>query len=126
MTRGLDVFGGFLDGGRLHLMGEIGTEFERDWIYPLGTAELAGRTMPVPARPERLLEAMYGPGWRTPDPAFKFTTPDRTIRRLRRLVPRHPDRGPLLVPPGQRRCPQAVARHADRAGEDGSSAGPRR
>ncbi len=80
VTRGLDVFGGFLDGGRLHLMGEIGTEFERDWIYPLGSAELAGRMMPVPARPERLLEAMYGPGWRTPDPAFKFTTPDRTIR----------------------------------------------
>ena len=80
VTRGLDVFGGFLDAGRLHLMGEIGTEFERDWIYPLGTAELDGRPVPVPARPEKLLEAMYGPGWQVPDPAFKFTTPDRTIR----------------------------------------------
>lgn len=80
VTRGLDVFGGFLDAGRLYLMGEIGTEFERDWIFPLGTAELEGRPMPVPAEPERLLEATYGPHWRVPDPAFKFSTPERTIR----------------------------------------------
>jgi hypothetical protein len=80
ITRGLDVFGGFLDAGQLHLMGEISTEFDPAWIYPLSTAELHGRPMPVPARPEKLLEAMYGPGWRTPDPAFKFVTPDRTVR----------------------------------------------
>ncbi len=80
VTRGLDVFGGFFDAGRLHLMGEINTPFEREWIYPLGTAELDGRPMPVPARPEKLLEAMYGPGWRVPDPAFKFTTSAHTIR----------------------------------------------
>ncbi|VXB12557.1 class I SAM-dependent methyltransferase [Nocardioides sp. AX2bis] len=82
VTRGLDVFGGFLDGGRLHLMGEIGEPFERSWIFPLGTATLEGREMPVPAEPERLLAATYGPGWRVPDPAFQFTTPDRTIREL--------------------------------------------
>ncbi|MFC6287526.1 class I SAM-dependent methyltransferase [Nocardioides sp. GCM10027113] len=81
-TIGLDVFGGFLDHGRLYLMGEIGTEFEPDWIHPLTTAELSGRPMPVPARPEKLLEATYGPGWRVPDPAFKFTTPERTVRAL--------------------------------------------
>ena len=80
VTRGLDVFGGFFDDGRLYLMGEIGTDFERDWIYPLGTADLDGRPMPVPARPEKLLEAMYGPSWRKPDPAFQFSTPTRTIR----------------------------------------------
>lgn len=82
VTRGLDVFGGFLDEGRLYLMGEIGTEFERESIFPLGTAELAGRPMPVPARPEKLLEATYGPGWKVPDPAFRFSTPPRTIRAL--------------------------------------------
>ncbi|WP_134764553.1 methyltransferase domain-containing protein [Nocardioides sp. 1609] len=80
VTRGLDVFGGFFDGGRLHLMGEINTPFEPSWISPLGTALLDGRPMPVPARPEKLLEAMYGPGWQVPDPAFKFTTPAHTIR----------------------------------------------
>jgi hypothetical protein len=79
---GLDVFGGFLDHGRLYLMGEIGTPFQRHWILPLGRCDLGGRSMPVPARPEKLLEATYGPGWRVPDPAFRFTTPPRTVRAL--------------------------------------------
>ena len=86
--RGLDVFGGFLapasdDGpAMLYLMGEVGAPFELDWIYPLGTTTLEGRTLPAPARPEKLLEATYGPGWRVPDPAFHFETPRSTVRRL--------------------------------------------
>lgn len=103
VTRGLDVFGGFFDAGRLHLMGEIGTPFEEDWIRPLGTAMLEGRELPVPAVPERLLEAMYGPSWRTPDPAYQFTTPRRTIRAFndwfRGLQPgvRHWDRRAAIL-----------------------------
>lgn len=82
LTVGLDVFGGFLDHGRLYLLGEVATPFREEWIRPLGTAELNGRPLPVPAMPEKLLEAMYGPGWRTPDPAFRFTTPRRSVRAL--------------------------------------------
>ncbi|WP_110182682.1 class I SAM-dependent methyltransferase [Nocardioides solisilvae] len=82
VVRGLDVFGGFFSGGRLYLMGEVGVEFEEEWIHPLGTATLEGRPLPVPARPEKLLEAMYGPSWQVPDPAFQFTTPERTSRAL--------------------------------------------
>ena len=85
-TRGLDVFGGFmreLDGTEhLFLMGEVGTPFRREWVWPLGEVGFEGRTFPGPAEPERLLEAMYGPTWRTPDPAYKFTTPHSTVRRL--------------------------------------------
>ncbi|CAB4692267.1 MAG: class I SAM-dependent methyltransferase [Actinobacteria bacterium] len=77
-ARGLDVFGGFLDHGRLYLMGEVGVDFRDDWIHPLGTTTLAGRSFPAPARPEKLLEAMYGPSWRVPDPAFKFETSAHT------------------------------------------------
>ncbi|GAB2444597.1 hypothetical protein GCM10027062_25720 [Nocardioides hungaricus] len=80
VTRGLDVFGGYLDEGHLYLMGEIGVPFEREWITPLGEAELDGRPVPVPARPEKLLETTYGAGWRAPDPAFRFATPERTVR----------------------------------------------
>jgi hypothetical protein len=81
-VRGLDVFGGYFLDGNLYLMGEIGTPFEEDWIFPLGTCTLAGRTLPAPARPEKLLEATYGPSWKVPDPAFHFETPRTTYRRL--------------------------------------------
>jgi len=80
--RGLDVFGGFMRDGHLHLMGEIRAPFERDWIFPLGTATLEGREFPVPADTDRFLSITYGPSWRVPDPAYKFETPRSTARRL--------------------------------------------
>jgi hypothetical protein len=81
-VRGLDVFGGFMRDGLLFLMGEIRAPFRREWLVPLGTAVLEGREFPVPADPDRLLAAMYGASWRTPDPAFHFQTPASTHRRL--------------------------------------------
>jgi SAM-dependent methyltransferase len=81
-VRGLDVFGGFLHDGNLVLMGEIRTPFEREWIFPLGTTTLEGRTLPAPADTDRFLAATYGPSWRVPDPAFHFGTPRSTHRRL--------------------------------------------
>lgn len=127
VVRGLDVFGGFLDRGRLYLMGEIGTDYREEWIRPLGTATLSGRTMPVPAAPERLLEATYGPGWKVPDPAFKFTTPERTIRALegwfRGTQPgiRHWERRAGSRPQQPFREPSVLARRAARlAGELGA------
>ena len=82
LDRGLDVFGGYLRDGHLHLMGEIIVPFAEEWIYPLGTASLEGREFPVPANTEQFLIATYGPGWRVPDPAYKFTTPASTIERF--------------------------------------------
>ena len=81
-VRGLDVFGGYFLDGRLYLMGEIGTPFKEEWIFPLGTCTLADRTWPAPANAEKVLEATYGPAWKVPDPAFHFETPRSTHRRL--------------------------------------------
>jgi hypothetical protein len=81
-VRGLDVFGGFMMDGRLHLMGEIRVPFEREWIYPLGTVDLEGVAFPAPADTDRFLTASYGKSWRVPDPAFHFTTPRTTHRRF--------------------------------------------
>ncbi len=36
----------------------------------------------MPADTDKFLVATYGPHWRTPDPAFKFATPNSTHRRL--------------------------------------------
>lgn len=80
VTRGIDVFGGFLDERRLYLMGEVAVPYRKKWLRPLGTTLLGSEPLPVPARPEKLLEAMYGAGWRVPDPAFRFTTPERAVR----------------------------------------------
>jgi SAM-dependent methyltransferase len=81
-VRGLDVFGGFMYDGRLHLMGEIRTKFRREWVLPLGTTTLEGRQFPAPADTDRFLAATYGASWRVPDPAFHFATPTSTHRRL--------------------------------------------
>ncbi|MGH3509365.1 MAG: methyltransferase domain-containing protein [Nocardioidaceae bacterium] len=81
-VRGLDVFGGFLRDGYLFLMGEIRIPFESEWVFPLGTASLEGREVPVPANTDKFLTATYGPSWRVPDPAYKFGTPESTHRRL--------------------------------------------
>jgi hypothetical protein len=124
VTRGLDVFGGFFDRGRLYLMGEIGTDFREEWIRPLGTAQLSGRAMPVPAAPERLLEATYGPGWKVPDPAFKFTTPDRTVRALegwfRGTQPgiRYWERRAASRPDQDFRAPSVLAKRAARYAQE--------
>lgn len=82
VVRGLDVFGGFMRDGHLHLMGEIRTPFRREWVTPLGTATLEGREFPVPADTDRFLTATYGRNWRVPDPAFHFATPKSTHRRF--------------------------------------------
>lgn len=82
VVRALDVFAGFIDGGRLRLMGEVDAPYEMDWVYPTRDCTLEGRTFPAPARPEPLLEAMYGPSWAVPDPAFQFGTSPHTIQEL--------------------------------------------
>lgn len=80
--RTVDVFGGFMSDERLHLLGEIRTPFKAEWIWPLSTVTIRGWEFAAPARPENLLEVTYGKNWRTPDPAFHFSTPQSTQRRF--------------------------------------------
>ncbi|GAB3757302.1 hypothetical protein GCM10028864_41050 [Microlunatus parietis] len=54
-------------------------------IEPLQPATLAGRPVLVPADPTAIVEHLYGPGWRVPDPGFSWLTA-RTTRESRALL----------------------------------------
>ncbi len=81
-TRNLDVFTAFRCDDRLYQVHDVATDGDASSVLPLGTIDFEGRTMPVPAEPEVFLEAAYGPDWRIPNPAFKFTTPRADKRRV--------------------------------------------
>ncbi|PUA81987.1 hypothetical protein C7S10_08080 [Nocardioides currus] len=126
-VRGLDVFGGFFTEGHLALLGEIWAPYEREWIFPLGTVTLDGREFPAPADPERLLAVTYGPGWRVPDPAFRYEKdPDVQRRfdewfrgtRLHRAAWDHRYGLARLLPPYQ--PPHDIARHLHEREEEGT------
>jgi SAM-dependent methyltransferase len=78
----LDVFTYFVTGdhfyGTFHARQPAGLVR----ILPLRSLLVHNRMLPAPAEPEQLLEAIYGPGWATPDPAFTFSTPQSAARRF--------------------------------------------
>jgi SAM-dependent methyltransferase len=81
-VRNLDIFACWTVGEWLHQVHDIRARLPRSVVEPIGEIELEGRTWPAPAKPEALLEAAYGPGWRVPDPAFEFSAPPSRQRRM--------------------------------------------
>jgi SAM-dependent methyltransferase len=85
--RAIDIFAGFVADGVFYLLPEVAAEvaqdaFHEEIILPLGEVGLHGRKITAPRDPEALLEIIYGPDWRIPDPSFKFTPPRWVRRRL--------------------------------------------
>lgn len=78
----VDVFTGFFLHGHWHQHFAIRTTAERDELLPPSTVAVEGREEPAPKRPELMLEANFGPGWRTPDPSFAFRLPASTGDRF--------------------------------------------
>lgn len=79
--RNLDVFAGWIDDGWLYQVHDIRARLPRSVVEPLGTVTLEGRSFPAPADPATWLQAVYGPGWATPDPGFTFSRPRAVVRR---------------------------------------------
>ena len=80
--RFVDVFTAHWVEDRLYMPQDTGFVLPREAMVPLTTVELLGRPFPAPAAYEDLLALTYGPGWRTPDPSFKYETPLWLARRL--------------------------------------------
>ncbi len=80
--RFVDVFAAHWVGDRLYMPQDTGFDIPRDRMLPLTTVQLHGRPFPAPADYEHLLALTYGPGWRTPDPSFRYETPRWLSRRL--------------------------------------------
>ncbi|WP_193611380.1 class I SAM-dependent methyltransferase [Nocardioides lijunqiniae] len=78
----IDVFVAFRVDGTFYQLGNRSGRLPESAILPLSTVELHGVELPAPARPEEMLAFVYGPGWRVPDPAFKYADPVAGVRRL--------------------------------------------
>jgi SAM-dependent methyltransferase len=79
---GCDVFTAFFRDGNLYVMPYVREPLKRSDIEPLSSVTLEGVTVPAPAKPEVLLEATYGPGWKVPDPSFAYKPARQTRRQL--------------------------------------------
>ena len=67
----LDVFMAWMEGDNLYMY-NTGGNFPRNRMYPLVEREFKGREVLIPNDSEGLLELIYGPGWRFPDPSFQW------------------------------------------------------
>ena len=83
VVRGLDVFAGFIDDGRALPDGrDRAPTSSATGSTPCAPApSRASRSRPRPS-PSAGSRRSYGPSWAVPDPAFQFTTSDRTVRQL--------------------------------------------
>lgn len=78
----LDVFGAFYVGETFYQLGGRSGALPRSALTPASTVVLEGIELPAPADPEAVLAFLYGPRWRTPDPAFQNVDPPGGLRRI--------------------------------------------
>lgn len=81
-TRFVDIFTACWVDGVFYMQSDTGFRLPEETVLPLRTVQLMDRPVPAPADSDRLLAATYGERWRTPDPAFQYSTPQWLSRRL--------------------------------------------
>jgi len=77
----IDIFSYFVCNGYFYGTFHARERAEEVPLLPTRPIDVNGITLPAPADPSRLLSAIYGPGWRVPDPTFSFVTPPAAARR---------------------------------------------
>lgn len=78
----IDIFVAFRVGETFYQLGNRSGTLPESAVLPVSTITLHGVDFPAPADPEAMLAFVYGPGWRVPDPSFKYADPVRGVRRL--------------------------------------------
>jgi SAM-dependent methyltransferase len=78
----VDIFGAFHVGDTFYQLGGRSGVLDRAALTPATTVVLEGVELAAPADPEAVLEFLYGPDWRIPDPAFGNVDPQPGLRRL--------------------------------------------
>ncbi|MBO9520123.1 MAG: class I SAM-dependent methyltransferase [Nocardioidaceae bacterium] len=78
----IDIFGAFHVSGVFYELGARSGRLPRAAVTPASSVVLEGVELAAPADPEAVLEFLYGPSWRVPDPAFQAVDPPEGIRRL--------------------------------------------
>src|SRR5690606_29389847 len=79
----IDIFTGFFQDDLYNQPFALrGPEVTPEDLIPTRPRVVEGVELPEPANPEAWLSYAYGPGWRVPDPTFKFVTPKSTRARF--------------------------------------------
>ncbi|KRF13751.1 mucin-5AC [Nocardioides sp. Soil797] len=78
----IDIFVAFRIDGIFYQLGNRSGWLADEVIVPTSTVELHGHRFAAPADPAAMLEFIYGPRWRTPDPSFKYADRSAGVRRL--------------------------------------------
>lgn len=79
----IDIFTGFFhEGLYCQPFALRGDEVVREDLVPTQDILVNGVPLPAPARPEAWLAYAYGPGWRVPDPTFRFEVDPGTRDRF--------------------------------------------
>lgn len=79
----IDLYASFYVGEILYRTSNKGSRISEESILPLGQVQLEGRSFPAPADAALMLSETYGPGWRTPDPGFRYAPSEQLRRRFR-------------------------------------------
>ena len=92
----VDIFTGWIDDvGWWYQLFPIRAQVRREQLVPPATLDIEGHPEPMCREPEVMLEELYGPGWRSPDPAFSFDVPRTTSDRFYGwMSDQHMDREP--------------------------------
>jgi len=67
-----EIFVGWTEADQAFLYFAIDKGIEAQAFLPVARRDFHGVSLPVPADPERVCEAIYGPDWRTPNPDFTY------------------------------------------------------